>query len=483
LTRKRNRKFFAIIALIFAFVLTSAILSFSGQNVLNSNAYTAGTTPASIGSLTLSDYATRGDGKVFDGDVLDKLYSAILNTSDKKTYDELYNAVNTHQSVTTGSTSTGQNVNTQDHSMGFKDMNGGNAITVDFGGYKWNVVYATTNTLDGSDGNTKAGDLIVTLWMSEKYGGSYQWNEYSSSNTSNPYPGAMYSTSKIRVDTLNAGGDTGAMYAKSLTALTGTQGDRVNHPFSAFTMSSSTAVGKMSLTQYLAQPESAVYQRAENWVWSYGGSANPYLCNNEAWGNGTDGITGPDVNLKHSSGGRTNGWDTGSATNTNNISQIINKPQYYDWKEDYLWLPSLTETGYVRSSTEVGASLWGIGSDYSITKAAQPYWLRSGRNNYANLTRALSGDGNNTDASPTTTFAIRPALHLNLTQASKNFTREIDLPTDVSLEYTGGALSMNDVAPADKAWFDTTKIDLEYPADMTNAGTKAVKAKIKSSAA
>ena len=70
LTRKRNIKFFAIIALIFAFVLTSAILSFSGQNSLNSNAYTAGSAPASIGSLTFSNYATREDGGVIDAGIL-----------------------------------------------------------------------------------------------------------------------------------------------------------------------------------------------------------------------------------------------------------------------------------------------------------------------------------------------------------------------------------------------------------------------------
>jgi len=386
LTRKKNRKFFAIIALVFAFVLTSAILSFSGQNSFNSDAYTSGTTPASIGSLTLSDYATRPDGKVFDGDVLDKLYSAILNTTDKKTYDDLYNAVNAHQSNVTGSTSTGQDVNTQDHSMGFKDMNGGNAITVDFGGYKWNVVYATTNTLDGSDGNTKAGDLIVTLWMSEKYGGSYQWNEYSSSNTSNPYPGAMYSTSKIRVDTLNAGGDTGAMYAKSLTALTGTQGDRVNHPFSAFTMSSSTAVGKRSLTQYLAQPESAVYQRAENWVWSMYISTHPAirLLPNEAWGNGTDGITGPDTSLK-GLGGNAGGWYSGSSANVSDSNQFISKPQYYDWKSDWLWLPSITETGCYKSSNDFGASLWGIPNRSAILNSTSTQALRSSDYNVASV--------------------------------------------------------------------------------------------------
>ncbi|MCI8733085.1 MAG: hypothetical protein HFE29_01965, partial [Clostridia bacterium] len=75
LTRKRNRKFFAIIALIFAFVLTSAILSFSGQNSLNSNAWnTANPAPTSIGSLTFSNYNTREDGGVINAAVLDKLY-------------------------------------------------------------------------------------------------------------------------------------------------------------------------------------------------------------------------------------------------------------------------------------------------------------------------------------------------------------------------------------------------------------------------
>ncbi len=481
MTRKRNRKFFAIIALIFAFVLTSAIFAFNGQSLSNSNAYTAGVAPASIGSLTLSDYATRVDGKVFDGDVLDKLYSAILGTTSKTTYTDLYNAVNSHQSVTIGSTSTGQNTNTQAHSMGFKDINGGNAITVEFGGYKWNVVYATTNTLDGSDGNTKAGDLIVTLWMSEKCDGTYQWNEYSSSNTSSPYPGSMYSTSKIRVATLNGGGDAGAMYAKSLTSLTGTQGDRINHPFSAFTMSSSTSVGKRSLTQYLAQPESAVYQRAENWVWSMYISVAPHLkmLPNEAWGNGTDGITGPDTSLKGIGG--VGGWYSGPSANISDANQFIAKPQYYDWKSDWLWLPSITETGCYKSENDYGTSLWGIPNRHAILSSTGTQAMRSSDYNVASV-YALTATGDRSyPTSDGQDFVLRPALHLNLTQASKNWIREINQPTDVSIEYAGKALSMDDVAIADKSWYDASKVDIDYPADMMNAGTKTLKAKIKSS--
>ncbi len=493
MTRKRNRKFFAIIALVFAFVLTSAILSFSGQNVPNSNAYTAGSTPASIGSLTLSDYATRGDGKVFDGDVLDKLYSAILGTTSTTTYTDLYNAVNSHKSVTTGTTSTGQDVNTQDHSMGFKDMNGGNAITVDFGGYKWNVVYATTNTLDGSDGNTKAGDLIVTLWMSENLSGTYKWNEYSSEITGGTnvnYPSNMYATSKMRIDTLNGGGDGSTQYATGLNNLSSmkTVNDRAKHKFAPFTISSSALKSagkneKESLTAYLVAPLSANYQIAENWVWSYSSTGLPYLLPNEAWGNGKDGVSGPDVNLRHNnSSNPTGGWYGGNGSTTNRMNNLITNPLYYDWKEDYLWLPSLTETGYYTSNNDKGVSLWGIPSQHAILSSSGNFWMRSGRSINAAYVHSLTTAGGLVGASPATLYAVRPALHLNLTQASKNFTREIDLPTDVSLEYTGNALSMDDVAPADKAWFDTTKIELEYPADMTNAGTKAVKAKIKSSA-
>ena len=484
MTRKRNRKFFAIIALVFAFVLTSAILSFSGQNVLNSNAYTAGTTPASIGSLTLSDYATRGDGKVFDGDVLDKLYSAILNTSDKKTYDDVLSAVQNSTSEITGKTTdTSKNLNSQPHSMNFSQINNGNAITVDFGGYKWNVVYLTTNTLDGSNNSTKAGDLIATLWMSENLSGNYSWNSYISNITGGTdvkYPSNMYATSKIRVDTLNGGGDTGANYATSIYDCNGNQGDRINHPFSAFTMSSSTAVGSRSLTQYLASPENAVYQRAENYVWSYMGAGTPNLLVNEAWGNGSDGITGPDTGLRHNGSG---GWYGGNGSTVNRMNNLIVNPLYYDWKEDYLWLPSYTETGFYNDNASTTVSLWGIRNKHSMLNSSSQQWMRCGNDKNAENIHGLTAAGVPFNKTATTTASIRPALHLNLTQASKNFTREIDAPTDVSLEYTGNALSMDDVAPADKAWYDASILDIEYPADMTNAGTKAVKAKIKSSAA
>ena len=477
MTRKKNRKFFAIIALVFAFVLTSAILSFSGLNVLNSNAYTAGSAPDSIGSLTLSDYATRTDGKAFNGYILDDLYDAVLKRNNS-TFEELYEAVNNSTSSYNSPGVTGQVV-TRAKSMDFKQINGGNAITVEFGGYKWNVVYLSTDTLNSTDGNTKKGDLIATLWLCENQSGTYQWNTYSSNATGGTnvnYPSDMYSTSKIRVDTLNGGGDIGTNYATSLSDFNGSQNNRINHPFSAFTMSSSTGVGNRSLTDYIAQVESVSYQRTENYVLQY---SNGYLLLNEAWGTGSDGISGPDANLRHPNG--TGGWYGGSGNN-NRMNNVITNSHYSDWKSDYLWLPSLSEVGFINDVGLRGESIWGIGGNDAILKSSVITWLRSGTATDATRAVRFTANGVPSDSTVKDYCAIRPALHLNLTQAARNYIKEIDAPTDVSLEYTGNALSMDDVAPADKAWYDASILDIEYPADMTNAGTKAVKAKIKSSA-
>ena len=474
--------------LIFALVLSSAILSFGIVNPLNSSAYTSSTLPKSIGSITLNDYSTRPDNKVFDGIVLDKLYNAILGST-SATYDDLLTAVNNSISETIGTTyNSVKNINTQSKSMNFAQIassSGQEAITIEFGGYTWNIVYLTTNTLDGSDGNSKQGDLIATLWLSETLDNTtYKFNDYSSANTANPYPSSMYSTSKIRVHTLNGGGAAGANYAVSTTELTGTQADRENHIFAAFTMPSSTAVGQRSLTQFIAQPESVVYQRAENWSWSNGkGTRAGYLSPNEAWGDGTDGITGPDVSIKHTDGG--SGWYTNSNNaQTDNVSLILKKTEYYDWKSDYLWLPSATEIGPSMNDYS-STSLWGIPNGKTIGKDARYSWMRSGANMTGTNAWCKYANGGYYSELVTNNYSIRPALHLNLTQAQKSIAREQEAPSDVSIEYAGKALKIDQDSFANStsefpAWYDADKMDLSYEtADMTDVGDYNVTVSLK----
>ncbi|MDE5896295.1 MAG: hypothetical protein K2H43_00610, partial [Clostridia bacterium] len=181
LQSKRNLLFSILIMILSLPISLTALFGIFNEE--KSEAYTSGQIPASIGSLTLSDYATRTDGYVFDGDVVDSLFTRALNNanvsinSSQSLYDQLYNKVSSSSArvqakSTAGVTDTTIDANawsTQVKSMDFSTVSGGTTdgngnktapkpITVEFGGYMWNVVYMTTNTTVGNN------DLIATLW-------------------------------------------------------------------------------------------------------------------------------------------------------------------------------------------------------------------------------------------------------------------------------------------------------------------------------
>ncbi len=416
----RRRIISAGLVCVFAAALAGGALLGAGT----ADAYTASTKPVNIGSLTLADYDTRTDGNVFDADVLQKLYDKLTGTANS-TYAAAYSAVNASSSTITGSVSAGTpalctNVNawTQPKSKNFNAINGSSPFTVSFGGFDWNVVYATTNTTAAGTDN-----LIVTLWMSENASTSV-WNSYSSLDCTSPYPSSMYSSSKIRVDALNAGGDAGVNYATSTTARVGTVSGRQSHIFAPFTLSNAVIGGK-SLTNYLVSPNKVAYQENENWVWSYMGNGKPYLCPNEAWDT-------PDTSVVHPSGG--SGWahaSYGSGWSDNYL--IPNKADYYEWADDTLWLPSLTETGFSADSTSWGVGLWGTLTAYNsvdnILKSSGNTWLRSGTYAYATYCYGLSPSGGSFLDTTTSAAAVRPALHLNLKSAAASAAGAIKKPT------------------------------------------------------
>ncbi len=477
--------------LIFALVLSSAILSFGIANPLNSNAYTADNVPVSLGSLTLSEYEKRDDGGVIDGIVLDKLYSTILGTT-AGTYEDVLKEVQNSTSTTIGSSSNASlNNNVQEHSINFSNIAGGSPITVEFGGYKWNVVYLTTNTNANASNGGEAGDLIATLWMAENDAtvGNKQWSfgVASSTATSGLYAASEYGPSKIRIETLNGGSidNTNTQYATSTSATATVQASaRVSNPYAKFTMSNSALVGtsasNSSLINFLATPAQVNYQIAENWVWSYNGIGTPYLCPNEAWGDGSNGVTGPNTSLAYNGG---QGW-VGSG-NTNNMNQILTHSRYYEWKNDYLWLPSLTETGFYGNNTDLGTSLWGIPNENAILKSSGNAWLRSGTNTSAAHAHGLTASGGRDYVLSSTAYAVRPALHLNLTKANENALRLYDTPRDVSIEYAGKALKIDQDSFANStsefpAWYDADKMDLTYEtADMIEVGNYNVTVTLK----
>ena len=66
LTGNKARFFHAILMIVMSVLLCIAGLFSFNFNKLKSDAYTPSTMPASIGSLTFTDYDTRTDGQVFD---------------------------------------------------------------------------------------------------------------------------------------------------------------------------------------------------------------------------------------------------------------------------------------------------------------------------------------------------------------------------------------------------------------------------------
>ena len=400
---------------------------------------TASTMPASIGSITFSDYYEKET--VFDASVLKKLYGKILSQN-TATYDQLVTAIGN----------------------GYKNYANFGDIVLDFGGFKWAVTYVT---------KSKTGAVSATLILADTIlGESQRWNEYTSDSTA-AYPANMYSSSKIRVEALNAGGDDGSYaygtsadgttkYATSGSALTEVNVNaRKNNRWAPFTLSSDL-VGKKSLTNYILQPKDLAYQENENYMNIYnvvnGETASDkggYLTPNESYGVPAPNNANAGANRWYVSGGVNLNY--GGDTSTGQVTNI--KTGYANWQYDYLWLASATEIG-TPSSPIAGRAIngiWGIASNRitgtEIRSATNDYWLRNGAattsaNVYYMDTYLpdLADDGtiislganyvNSGSISP----KLRPCLHLNLAAAEEGSKVKAPTADTTEFKYTGGTL-------------------------------------------
>ncbi|MDE5618839.1 MAG: hypothetical protein K2I79_05065, partial [Clostridia bacterium] len=163
---------------------------------------------------------------------------------------------------------------------------------------------------------------------------------------------------------------------------------------------------------------------------------------------------------------------------TIDMSTLSSKAGYTDWKEDLIWLPSLTETGY--SSSAYG--IWGLSDNQRSNSIVS--WLRSGSRTDASLTCALAdavSSYGNVDV--TSAYAVRPALHLNLSAAGKGSAKTLSNPTDFEVTYDG---SSHDIT--DAGWYnnnkdiygDSSKMSVTYSqASPTNFGEYTITFTIK----
>ncbi len=288
-------------------------------------------------------------------------------------------------------------------------------VIVTLGGLDWEVVYLSK---DNNDNN------ILTLWLSSSYQSAWEgrasdegtlygfvngslysdWSRDWDSKSTSGYPSNMYGTSYIRVVTLNNGGT----YATS-AGLTTTAEQSLDSAFARFTMEEA----KGSLTSYLVTPSVMSWQLLQSAVDE--GIERYYLCPNESINDPT-GILG------------------GKYFSSFNYHS---KTGYGAWANDYLWLPSCTETGYDTSylgiwetsttqrqniSSSDDPITPGVGSNNSRYGAyVRNYsWLRSGSSSAANGVYSLYMSSDGFNFYPNFSHAVRPALHFNLNTVIEN---------------------------------------------------------------
>jgi len=216
------------------------------------------------------------------------------------------------------------------------------SIVVRLGGLDWIVTYISKDT---------SGNLVATLWLSNNHqdawsgknenlgdyygfskGGLYSdwtadWMDAFGSRRT--YPSNMYGTSYIRTETLN--NPSNRTYATNISTLVDGTAQSTTHPFALYTVSD------FGLTNYITTPDQM------KWMVN---RQNPSYSSSNYWRSNESLTSGNAYNYSASGG-----WDDSNAGAYFNYES---NTYYANWGKDYLWLPSVVETGF--SDTKGG--LW-----------------------------------------------------------------------------------------------------------------------------
>ena len=322
-------------------------------------------------------------------------------------------------------------------SAGLRANNSNKSVVVRLGGLDWIVAFIS---------NDNAGqNVIATLWLSNSHQEAWGWSgtggwnktlgtyyefengglysKWSYNNTED----AIYGTSYIRIATLNNPGNGSRTYVGASSSAIIDAGDQVKilynstsntgHPLALYTASN------LGLTQYMTTPNQMKWQ----------------------------------INLQDQS----KGAYRGAGTNRDNSSLTAGNAYGYNnsakseksnaWGDDYLWLPSKAEVG-------CGVSTWdNVNYDglWEISIEERTNYDGSSGDAFLRSRNIDSGDsddcdvavynGNNTSTTSylmsNYTCAIRPAMHLNLTEIAESIK-----VANISFDKQGGSGGTNSSA-------------------------------------
>ncbi|MDE5549659.1 MAG: hypothetical protein K2J13_05355, partial [Clostridia bacterium] len=418
--RKRKLKgYVALSILIIAcLIMASAMTFFVPKN--NAEAIINMASTMDIGDLMLSESK---NGKIFDGDVLQKLYGLVTGNKNA-TFDDVKNAGKKDSEFFRN---TSLNSDKKD-------------LIIKIGQFKWNIVYLSHTSDDEN------ADVILTLLLTDstQLPSAYQtaqFNTFAPSNTATThtkYPANMYGTSMIRAVTLNNGGK----YATSTSALTADEAEQdLDNPFAQYTMDTATS----SLTDYIVTPGEVQWQRSEQ-----ANVANDfkYNLNNDAIDSISSGFANHNYQI---------------TPGASIVSQEQRTADYTAWKDDKIWLPSLAEigTGYTGNNN----GIWNTNANQRGSSATWS-WLRSAAQTTSTRSVVVMQkvgmcvDNNSTGNTGTNnllandSYAVRPAFHLNLTKVAEK-------ATVTSTERTGDTTQYKSYNDVKDFTFELDKINRE----------------------
>ena len=307
--------------------------------------------------------------------------------------------------------------------------NANEGMIVTLGGKKWMVTSLTFGEGDKKD------DIILTLYLASSEGTAMFY-----SNNNDVKGNNAYCRSEVRKNLLE------------------------NSNWSLFNQASDFA------TQYLVQPKFIKYQHTQTSM-GRGGVHSPVHVPNEALDEFTS------------------GWHTNLNGGYNSVSEMFGGIRYDAWGDDYLWLPSMTETGS-NNNLDV-ASIWKLTSHQRMPKsggAQIPSWFRTGDSNNYGFANAIKENGDRMYYTVENALGIRPAIHLNYTEMLDSLTNVND-PKDLESTYNEKGQTIKSIADATRAaWYESeiyentaNYIDITYPNSLTalqDAGEYWVKLEI-----
>lgn len=371
-------------------------------------------TKSAEATVTGTNITLDSNNREFDRANVLSLFTAIKGSSSTG-YDDLKSSLN--------ATKNAQNINR----------------TVTLGGLQWQVVYAS---------KTKTGEVGATLFLANTITTNSQnaikAQVFGASNngvTYNTYEADFYSTSYMRNQLVGSGYIANATQANN-GSLTSKAAAPVWSTFSS------------NYSNFIYTPANFSWQETQNKYALYGG----YTLPNDAYG------TLSSVN-----------WHARVKTRRSNY---INRSRYTDWKNDTLWVPSLTEIGMIYPSAGgSGAGIWNLTT--TMRAASANWWTRSGDYDEYRCFVQVSKSGSSADYSISHegSYAIRPAFHLNLKALWDAVAIPVTQPTFNAP--TAGSATLDTAKTTATKVYDTAAVTLPFSStsnvtfSLTATGTTA----------